>query len=71
MDPKLRPNHEVYLKILRRMTPEQKLQKVFELTEMTRQLFLDGLRITLPHLSETELRKLYLERLLRCHNRNY
>ena len=39
MDPKPRPNHKLYIEILRRMTVEQKLQKVFELSEMGKSLF--------------------------------
>lgn len=71
MDPKKRPNDRIYLEALRRMTPEQKLRKVFELTEMSRQLFRQGLRERFPELSEEELHRLYLERLAKCHNRNW
>ena len=71
MDPKKRPNDRLYLEALRRMTPEQKLLKVFELTEMSRQLFRQGLRERFPELSEEELHRLYLERLAKCHNRNW
>lgn len=41
---KPRPNHRIYLEILRRMTPEQRLLKAFELSEMAKGLFLTGLR---------------------------
>lgn len=68
---KERPNDSMYLEVLRRMTPEQKLAKAFELSEMTRQLFRQGLRERFPELSEEDFHKLYLERLARCHNRNY
>ena len=61
----------VWLETLRRMTPDQKLQKMFELTEMTRRLFWDGLRNRFPDMPEDELKKLYLERLDKCHNRNW
>ncbi len=37
-DPKARPNHRIYLEILRSMTPEQKLLKVFELPEAARKM---------------------------------
>lgn len=33
MDPKPRPNHRRYIEILRRMTPEQRLAKAFELSD--------------------------------------
>ncbi len=53
------------------MTPEARLSKSFELTAFARQLFLHGLRRSFPELSDDEIRALYLERLGRCHNRNY
>jgi hypothetical protein len=71
MDPKERPNHKIYIQTLRRMTPEQKLLKAFELSEMARNLFETGLRRRFPDLSEEEFHKLLLERLEKCHNRNY
>ena len=71
MDPKPRPNHRAYIQTLRRMSAEQRAQKAFELSEFTKQTFLGGLRERFPHLSELDLRHLYLKRLMRCHNQNY
>ncbi|MGD9156541.1 MAG: hypothetical protein PVG90_13735 [Bacillota bacterium] len=71
MDPKKRPNHSLYIRILRGMTPEQRLNKAFELSEFSKALFLTGLRQSYPELNEEELHKLMLERLEKCHNRNY
>lgn len=71
MDIKKRPNHKLYLKTLRAMTPEARLMKAFELTEFARALFYDGLRQRFPNLERAALHKLYLERLAKCHNRNY
>ncbi len=71
MDPKPRPNHKLYIEILRRMTAEQKLQKVVELSEMGKSLFRAGLRKRFPDATEEELHRIYLERLEKCHNRNY
>jgi hypothetical protein len=71
MDPKPRPNHKIYIEILRRMTVEQKLQKVFELSDMGKSLFRQGLRKRFPDATDEELHRLYLERLEKCHNRNY
>ena len=71
MDPKPRPNHKLYIDILRRMTPEQKLMKAFELSEMSKSLFRQGLRARFPDLPEDEFHELYLKRLALCHNRNY
>jgi len=64
---KPRPNHARYIQVLRSMTDEQRLQKAFELTELSRQLFRSGLRERFPELSEDELQALYVKRLLECH----
>ncbi|MCK4304806.1 MAG: hypothetical protein KAY24_11265 [Candidatus Eisenbacteria sp.] len=71
MSIKRHPNRRLYIEALRRMTPEARLSKSFELTAFARQLFLHGLRRSFPELSDDEIRALYLERLGRCHNRNY
>lgn len=71
MDPKPRPNHKMYLEILRKMTPEERLKKAFELSEMTKELFRQGLRELHPDLSEEEFHKIFLEQLEKCHNRNW
>ena len=69
MDPKSRPNHQLYLEALRRLTPEQRLLKAFEPSELSRELFRAGLRERFPAADEAELQRIYLKRLERCHNR--
>ena len=71
MNLKKRPNHRQYIEVLRRMSPEQRLLKALELSEFSKQLFIHGLRKRFPDLPEEEFRKLLLERLDKCHNRNY
>ena len=71
MNPKKNPNHKEYIRILRNMTPEQRLLKAFDLSEFTKQLFIHGLRKRFPDLPEEEFHKLLLERIEKCHNRNY
>ncbi len=71
MDPKPRPNHAVYIAALRRLTPEQRVLKCLELSAVVRALFKQGLRERFPDLPEPAFRKLLLERLELCHNRNY
>jgi len=66
MDIKPRPNHRLYLETLRRMSPEARLMKAFELSSFSNDLFLHGLRKRFPDLSEQDFRKLYLERLNKC-----
>ncbi len=68
---KPRPNHAVYLRVLRAMTPEQRLRKAFDLGASTRALFEHGLRQRFPGLRDAEFGRLVRERLDRCHNRNY
>jgi hypothetical protein len=68
---KMRMNHRVYLETLRRMIPRERLDKAFEITEFSRQLFIHGLRRRFPDISEDALMEIYLERLDKCHNRNY
>ena len=71
IDPKPRPQHEAYIRVLRAMTPEQRLQKAFELSAFTKAIFKQGLHERFPDLSEDEFHRLYLERLAKCHNSNY
>ncbi len=71
MDPKPRPQHEAYLRILRAMATQERLQKAFELSAFTKTLFKQGLRQRFPELSEADLHRLYLDRLAKCHNSNY
>ena len=68
---KERANHEVYIQALRRMSPEQRLIRAFELSEFVRDLFYHGLRKRFPDLAEEKLKELFLKRLEKCHNRNY
>ena len=71
MNYKERPNHELYIHILRKMSPEKRLLKAFELSEFVKQLFIHGLKKRFPNLSGEEFHEIFLERLSKCHNRNY
>jgi hypothetical protein len=70
-DRKPGPNHRLYIEALRHMTFEQRLAKAFELSALAKRSFIEGLRKRFPNLSEGEFKKLLLERLAKCHNRNY
>jgi len=63
--------HREYIKIIRRLTPEERLKKCFELNELGKQLFLTGLKNRFPNLSQEEIKKLYLKRINKCHNLDY
>jgi hypothetical protein len=71
MNPKARPNHRLYIEALRRMTPEQRLDKAFELTAYSQAVFREGLRRRFSDLPDAEFHQLLLQRLEKCHNRNY
>ncbi len=68
---KARPNHRSYIQALREMSPEKRLLKAFELSEFANQLFIHGLHKRFPNLLDEEFKKILLERLDKCHNRNY
>lgn len=71
MEIKPHPNHNLYLRSLRQMTPEQRLTKAFELSTLTKELFLQGLQKRFPDKGKTEIKEIYLQRLSKCYNRNY
>ncbi len=71
MNIKDRPNHKIYIEVLRRMSSEARLLKAFELSDFSMQLFIHGLHKRFPDLSDEEFKKILLERLNKCHNRNY
>ena len=50
-----------------RLTDEQRLNKSFELTELTRQLMRAGMRADHPEWSERELQKRFVDRILGYH----
>ncbi|HEY8485080.1 MAG TPA: hypothetical protein VIL13_10745 [Longimicrobiales bacterium] len=66
---KKRPNHRLYVEILRRMSPEERLRKAFELSDFTRTLFRVGLRRRYPEMPESDLEALYRRRLERSRDR--
>ncbi|MBI4718964.1 MAG: hypothetical protein HY763_14250 [Planctomycetes bacterium] len=53
------------------MTPQERLLKAVELSELSKELLRYGLRQRFPALSEAERHRVFLERLERCHNSNY
>ncbi len=71
VNPKAQPNHELYLRTLGAMSPAQRARKFFELSAQTKRLFKHGLRRRFPDLRDVEFNALFLDRLSKCHNRNY
>jgi hypothetical protein len=64
------PNRARYIETLRRMTPEQRLAKAFELSDMTHEALRVSLRERYPEAGEAELHSRYIERLERCRSRS-
>lgn len=71
MNIKPAPNHHQYLTTLSNMSAEQRLMKSLQLSKLTKELFLCGLQKRFPEKTEAEIKEIYLERLSKCHNRNY
>src|SRR3989304_2025754 len=57
MDIKPRSNHKIYIQMLRRMRPEERLLKAFELSDFALRLFTHGLKNRFPSITEDELKK--------------
>ena len=70
-NPKSHPNRERYIAILRGMTPQQKLERMFELNELGKELVRAGIRSRFPNLLENEIKKMVVQKVIECHNRNY
>lgn len=70
-DLKPEPNRRVYIEILRKMTPEQRIMKAMELTDMAKMLLWEGLKTRYPDMPEAELKKIYLKEWDKGYNQNY
>ncbi len=53
------------------MTPEQRLLKAFELSELSHELLRAGIRQRYPDAGPDEVQRIYLEQLGRCQNRAF
>ena len=60
---KERPNHRIYVRVLREMGPEKRLRKAFELSEFARALMRRGLEDLHPELAASDLNRVYLDRM--------
>jgi hypothetical protein len=66
---KLQANRQLYIRILRSLTPEQRLRKAFELTAMTRNLARADVARRHPDLGPEEIDRLTRDRIMSWHNR--
>lgn len=67
---KPQPNRKRYLEILRNMTPQERLNKAFELSQFGKDLFLAGLCERFPEYTEQQIIELYIERVHKCNKKN-
>lgn len=70
MESKSMPNRQRYMEALRRMSPEQRLAKAFELSEMSNDAARAGIEQMYPQATDRERHALLIERLERCRSRN-
>ena len=63
-------NRRLYIEVLRRMTPEQRLRKALELTRAVREIARAGVRSRNPDLTSAEIDRLAVEQLLRWHSKS-
>jgi hypothetical protein len=66
---KLQANRQLYIRILRSLTPEQRLRKAFELTAMSRELARAGVARQHPDLGPEEINRLTRARIMSWHSR--
>ena len=67
----MKVKNKKYDSILKKMPYEEKALKMFELSEYSKKLLWYGMKNKFPELQETEFKKKYIERIMKCHNRNY
>jgi len=65
------PNKQRYHEILRGMSPQEKLQKSFELTDLVKAAQKAGIRKRYPQLCDHEIDRLMMERQKSWHNQTY
>ena len=63
--------HREYIKILKKMTPQQRLFRAMELSDLTKSLFITGLKLRYPDYTEDEIKNIYIEKISRCRNSGY
>ena len=68
---KQRQNHREYLKVLQSMTPAQRARIALDLSERNKRLLKQALRKRFADMPDEEIHQLFLDRLAKCHNRNY
>ncbi|HOV15214.1 MAG TPA: hypothetical protein PK771_13075 [Spirochaetota bacterium] len=56
----------IYVGILKKMSPEEKLKKACELSDFTKMLFINGLKKRFSTANEFELKRILIERIKKC-----
>jgi len=71
MDAKPQPNDRQYLEALRRLGPDGRMRKCFELSDMVRRQFIQVLRERYPDATQEEFRAIVVKKVLEWSNSNY
>jgi hypothetical protein len=58
-------NHQLYMQVLKRMTPSERLKKAFEPTELKKRLLLYFISKKYPEKTKEEVMKMFIEILKR------
>lgn len=64
------PNRRLYMDALRRMSPQERLEKAFELSRLTQDALRAGIEHRHPDATPEQLGRLLIERIERCRNRS-
>ncbi len=70
-DTKTRLARAAELAALRRMTPDERLAQIFQLSETMRAMLKEAIRKQFPGESDADIHQRFLKRLERCHNVNW
>jgi len=62
---------DISLAVLHRLSPAKRLELAFDLSDFSRELFLQGLRKRFTDKTEEEIHRIFIERIDKCHNENY
>lgn len=64
------PNHKKYIEILKKISGEKRMQIGFELLDMAVSIMIAGIKTQKPGISEIEIQKEVVRRIMICHKRN-
>jgi len=60
-----------YKKIMKKVSCQERLKKSLDLSDLTKQLFLTGLKNRYPGLDDKKITEIYIERIKKCSRQSY